>query len=163
MRVLGHMALIALVIGTAVSTAATERVTLGLVLTSALAWSFVPVLQLGTGLWLVRNAGPGRRMLALERYFDTHPAWSVFILGFHAVLLAWPPSRGYALLLAPLAIFPIVLTMFSLTRLCREVLGMTTGTATRAVLVHQAMTYVVVAVYAGWASAYLPRIIGLLS
>ncbi len=80
LRVLGYMALVALVIGTSVSAAATERVTLSLVLTSALAWSFVPLLQLGTGLWLVRSAGAGRRVAALERYFETHRPWSLFIL-----------------------------------------------------------------------------------
>jgi len=163
LRVVGYMALVALVIGTSVSAAATERVTPGLVLTSAVAWSFVPVLQLATGLWLVRRAGAGRRVIALERYFETHRAWSVFILVFHALLIAWPPARGYALLLAPFAVIPITITVFALTRLCREVLGMTSNNAWRAVSIHQAITYLLVAAYAGWASAYLPRIVGLLS
>ena len=157
------MALVALVIGTSVAAAATERVTLGLLLTSALAWSFVPVLQLGTGLWLVRRAGATRRVVALERYFETHRAWSVFLVGYHALLLGWPASRGYALFLAPLAIIPIIVTITSLTRMCREVLGMTASGARLAVAIHQALTYLLVLAYAGWASAYLPRVVGLLS
>lgn len=155
------MALVALVIGAAVSAAATERVTLSLVLTSALAWAFVPVIQLGTGCWLVRSAAPGRRVRALERYFATHPPWSMFILGFHAVLLGWPPARGYALFLLPLIAIPIALTVRALTSLCREVLGMPAGRARRAVAIHQGMTYAVFLAYAAWASAYVPRVVGL--
>jgi hypothetical protein len=157
------MALVALVIGLAVSAAATERVTLSLVLTSALAWAFVPVIQLGTGCWLVRTAAPGRRVAALERYFATHRPWSMSILGFHALMLGWAPARGYALLLLPLIAIPIAMTVRSLTNLCREFLGMPAGQARRAVAVHQGMTYAVVAAYAAWASAYLPRIVGLFS
>jgi hypothetical protein len=100
---------------------------------------------------------------AVERYFETHRPWSLFILSFHALLVGWPPSRGYALFLVPLAIVPIGLTMLSLMRMCREVLGMTARGATLAVAVHQAMTYVMVGIYAGWASAYLPRLVGLIS
>jgi hypothetical protein len=157
------MVLVALVIGASVSAAATERVTLSLILTSTLAWSFVPLLQLATGLWLVRSAGAGRRVRALERYFETHRPWSLFVLAFHALLLGWPPSRGYAPFLAPLAIIPAGVTMLSLMRMCREVLGMTPRRATLAVMVHQAMTYLLVGLYAGWASAYFPRIVGVLS
>lgn len=157
------MALVALVIGAAVSAAATERVTLSLVLTSALAWAVVPIIQLGTGLWLVHTGIPGRRVAALECYFATHRPWSLFILGFHALLLGWAPARGYALFLIPLAAIPIVMTVRALTRLCREVLGMPAVQARRAVGIHQAMTYAVLVAYAAWAGAYLPRIVGLFS
>lgn len=157
------MALVALIIGTSVSAAATERVTLAQVLTSAIAWAFVPMIQLATGLWLVRNAGPGRRVAALEHYFATHRPWSLFILFVHALLLGWPPARGYALFFIPLAAIPIAMTVVALTRVCRDVLGMTAAGARSAVGIHQAMTYLVVAAYATWASAYLPRIVGLFS
>ena len=157
------MALVALVIGAAVSAAATERVTLSLVLTSALAWAFVPVIQLVTGCWLVRTAAAGRRVAALEQYFATHRAWSLFILGFHVLMLGWAPARGYALFLLPLITIPVVMTVRALTRLCREVLGMSAGRARRAVAIHQGMTYSIFVTYAAWASAYVPRIVGLFS
>jgi hypothetical protein len=157
------MVLVAVVIGTAVAAAATERLTIDLAVASALAWAFVPVIQLVTGCWLVRGTVPGRRMTALERYFDTHRPWSLFILAFHGLLLAWPPARAYMLLLAPLAAIPIVLTALALTRMCRDVLGMAARDARRSVAIHQAMTYLVVLAYAAWASAYLPRLVGLLS
>ena len=156
------MALTALVIGTSVVAASTERVTLPLVLTSAVAWAFVPVIQLGTGIWLVRGAQPGRRIGALEAYFDTHQPWSLFILAFHAVMLAWPASRGFALMLAPTAIVPIAITVRRLTRMCRETLGVSPRAARRMVILHQLMTYVVVAAYVGWASAYVPRLVSLI-
>ena len=163
LRLLGHIALVALIIGTSVSAAATERVTISQVVTSAIAWAFVPVIQLATGLWLVRTAGAGRRVTALERYFATHRPWSLFILLVHAVLVSWTPARGYALFFIPLAAIPIAMTVVALKQVCRDVLGMTAAGARRAVAIHQAMTYLVVAVYAGWAGAYLPRLVGLFS
>lgn len=154
------MALTALVISTSVVAASTERVTFPLVITSAVAWAFVPLIQLGTGMWLVRGA-TGRRRDALEAYFETHRPWSLFILAFHASMLAWPAARGFALLLAPTAVVPIALTVLGLTRMCRETLGVSPGPARRMVMQHQLMTYFAVAVYAAWASAYLPRLVGL--
>jgi hypothetical protein len=53
--------------------------------------------------------------------------------------------------------------MVSLMKVCREVLGMTPRRARLAVVVHQVMTYLLVAGYAGWASAYLPRLVRVLS
>lgn len=156
------MGLVALVIGTSVAAAATERVTIPLVLSSSLGWAFVPVVQLLTGLVLVRGADRGRRVYALERYFDTHRAWSLWILGVHAVFLLVPASRGVALVLVPLALLPALLTVRALVRVCCDVLGMPATAARRAVALHQAVTYVIVLAYAAWASAYLPRIVGLL-
>ncbi|MBA3639487.1 MAG: hypothetical protein H0W53_09405 [Acidobacteria bacterium] len=161
MRLLGQMALVALVIGTSVAAASTERVTASLVLTSAIAWAFVPLIQLGTGLWLIRGAATGRRTHALEAYFDTHRPWSLFILAFHAAILVWPSSRGFALMFVPAAVVPIALTALALTRLCREVLGASAGAARRMVVMHQLMTCAVAGAYAAWASAYLPRLVGL--
>lgn len=161
MKVVGQMGLVALVIGTSVAAAATERVTIPLVLSSSLGWAFVPVIQLLTGLVLVRGAARGRRLHALERYFDTHRPWSLWILGVHAVFLLVPASRGLALGLVPFAILPALLTVRALVRVCREVLGMPATAARRAVALHQAITYVIVLAYAAWASAYLPRVVGL--
>jgi hypothetical protein len=136
-------------------------VTIPLVLTSALGWAFVPVIQLLTGLVLVRGVAPGRRVHALERYFDTHRAWSLWILCVHALLLLVPASRSVGLLFVPLAAVPAVLTMRALMGVCREVLGMPGAAARRAVALHQALTYSIVLAYAAWASAYLPRIVGI--
>lgn len=161
LRVLAQMALTALVIGTSVAAASTERVTASLVLTSSIAWAFVPLIQLATGLWFVRAASPGARGSALAAYFDTHRPWSLFILAFHAMILMWPASRGFTLMLAPAGVIPIGLTAVALVRLGKNVLGLSAGAARRNVAVHQAMTYVIVAAYAAWASAYLPRLMGL--
>lgn len=163
LRLAGYMALVALVIGTSVAAAATGRVTIPLVLTSTLAWAFVPVIQLLTGLVLVRGAAAGGRVRALERYFGTHRAWSLWILAVHAVFLVWPASRGFVLPLVATGILPAALTVRALGRVCREGLGMSAGAARRAVIVHQTMTLGLVVAYAVWASAYVPRLAGLLS
>ena len=86
---LGRMALIALLIGTSLSAAATERVDIWLVLSATLAWSFVPVLQLLTGLVLVQGTALDWRR-ALEAYFATHWPWSLWIVGVHAAFVAIP-------------------------------------------------------------------------
>ena len=161
MRLARQLALTALVIGTSVAVAATERVTVSLVLTSALAWAFVPLIQLLTGLWLVRGAQPERRVEALERYFDTHRPWSLWILGVHAMFLLWPPARGFVLIVIPSCLLPTALTVCALLRVCRGVLGMPASQARRSVMVHQGVTWLVILSYAVWASAYLPRLVGL--
>jgi hypothetical protein len=163
LRLFGQLLLVALVIGTSVSAAATERVTVRLVLTSTLAWAVVPVIQLLTGMWLVRAVVPSQRVRALETYFDTHWAWSLWILAVHALLLVWPASRGCALWLVPTGMVPAVFTIRALRSVCRTVVGMPAPAARRTVAVHQAATYAIVAIYASWASAYLPRLVGVLS
>ena len=163
MRLIGHMALVALIIGTSVAAAATERLTLPLVLGSAMAWSFIPVIQALTGLWLVRGAAPGQHVRALERYFETHRPWSLWILAAHAMFLWWPALREMALLVVPTGVLPAVLTIRALRMVCRDVIGMPPPAARRAVATHQAITYVIIAAYACWASAYLPRLVRVLS
>jgi hypothetical protein len=46
--------------------------------------------------------------------------------------------------------------------MCRETLDVSPGRARRMVMLHQLMTYLVVLAYAGWASAYVPRLVSLI-
>lgn len=163
MRLLGQILFVALVIGTSVTAAATERVTLSLVLSGMIGWGFVPLAQLGTGLWLTRQAAAGRRQQALEQYFDTHVAWSLWILAVHALFVVWPVSRRFALLLLSTGLLPGVLTARALLNLCRRELGMSERASRRAVAVHQGSTCLAAAAYVAWASAYVPRVVGLFS
>jgi len=164
-RVVARMALVALVIGTSVTVSATERVTLSLVLAGTIGWSFVPVLQVLTGILLVRRPGPGASVpgmtAALERYFATGWPWLLWILGLHGVLLMFPGTRSLGLLPVMTAVLPMIWTVRLLVALCRRDLAMGRAMAWRRVAVHQTLTYLLVLLYIALAVALWPRIVGI--
>lgn len=150
-----------MIVGTSVTITATEHVDAWLVLAGTAGWSFVPLVQLGTGVLLLRGAR-GRLGPALERYFATQWPWSLWILTAHAGLLAIPWLRGYSFGLAATTVVPIWLTARLLVDLCQQELGMSRREARRRVAGHQALTYAIVLVYVQLAIALWPRIVGLL-
>jgi hypothetical protein len=159
-KVFGRMALVALVIGTSVTVSATERVTLSLVLAGTIGWSFVPVLQLLTGLVLIGDSSRDRPK-ALDRYFATHWPWSLWILTVHAVILTTPLFRSVGFTLAITAGIPLIWTVRLLLGFCRSELGMDLRQARRRVGLHQAATYLLVLAYISFAVALWPRVVGL--
>ena len=160
--VLGHMVLIAGVVGVSVTVTATEHIDVWLVLSGVLGWSFVPLLQLGTGLVLVRGSREplGR---SLEQYFATHWPWSLTILGVHAALLLIPWFRGHAIWLAALTVFPIVITIRLLLAVCKGPLRLEPRLARRRVAEHQVLTLIVILLYVQVSTALWPRVVGVLS
>ena len=160
--VLARMALVAVIIGTSVTVSATERVTLSLVLAGAIGWSFVPVLQLLTGLLLIRGTGRGRRIHLLDRYFATGWAWNLWILAIHVTLLSWPAGRRLGtLVIGMAAVIPIVWTLKLLFDYCRRDLGLDGRGARLRVFQHQAVTYALVVAYVMFAVSLWPRVVGL--
>jgi hypothetical protein len=153
------MALTALVIGTAAAVLGTGRVTVPLLLSTTVVWAWVPVVQLFTGLLLVRGAG-GRRAEALAAYFATGVYWSVWILAFSAVMVLAPRPFSIFYMAVATVVAPIALTAQALARLRRERFGDTRAAAWRRVLAHQALTHAVLVLYIGWAIALWPRIAG---
>jgi polyferredoxin len=160
-RIAGSMLLIALIVGTSFAVAATERVTVGLVLAGVVGWSFVPGLQLLTALLLV-GATRRDRLAALERYFDTHWPWSLWILGASTVLLMVPATRTFGVWVAMTAAVPLIWTVGLLIGYCRDVLQMPAAQARRRVALHQIVTYAIMLAYLNAAVALWPRIVGLL-
>ena len=160
-RIASRILLIALVVGTSSAVAATERVTAALVLAGALGWSFVPGLQLLTGLLLV-GATRRDRLTALERYFDMHWPWSLWILGASMALLMLPVTRTFGVWIAMTAAVPLIWTVGLLIGYCRDVLQMPPAQARRRVALHQIATYAIMLAYINAAVALWPRIVGLL-
>lgn len=161
-RVAARMVLVAVVIGTSVTVSATERVTLTLVLAGALGWSFVPLLQLATGLILVRDAGPGRRLGLLDRYFALGWAWNLWVVVIHTVLLMWPAGRRLGVVAVGItAAVPIIWTLKLLFDYCRRDLGLGHQAALVRLFQHQAATYSLVVAYVIFAVSLWPRIVGL--
>lgn len=150
------MTLVALVIGVSLAAGSTERIDAGLVLSTSLAWSFVPVLQLLTGLVLTR--GSRDRIATLDAYFGTHAPWSLWILGVHALFLVVSPARDAALWLSVTAVLPAVLTARALIILCRSRLGLSTWEARRRVALHQFLSYALVLLYVDFAVALGARL-----
>ena len=155
-RVLGRMALISLVLGVSLSAASTERVDAGLVLATSLAWSFVPVLQLLTGLILIR--GSAGRAAALDAYFATHMPWSFWILGVHALFLLAGPARDIALWIALTAVVPAVWTAWLLVEMCRDRLGLSPRESRQRVILHEVLSYSLVLAYVHFAVALGARL-----
>jgi hypothetical protein len=155
-RIVGRMALLSVILGVSLSAAATERVDAGLVLSTSLAWSFVPVLQLLTGLVLTR--GTANRADALDAYFATHGPWSLWILGVHALYLLAGPARDAALWIALTAAVPAVWTARLLVRMCRERLGLSARESRARVLLHEAISYGLVLLYVQYSVALGARL-----
>ena len=155
-RLVGRMAFVALVIGTSLAVSSTERIDLSVVLSTTTTWTFVPLLQLATGLILVR--GVRGTTAALAAYFDTHVPWSMWIIVSHAVLLLAGPARDAALWMALTAVIPAFLTIRLLVVLCETQLGMSRRLALRRVAVHQTVSYALVLLYVAIAVALWPRL-----
>lgn len=157
MSLIGRMMLVALVVGTSVTVSATERVTLSLVAGGVLGWSFVPLLQLFTGVLLVRRLDPE----LLDRYFATHWPWSIWIVAAHTMLLLVPGSRGYGIYVSLTIVVPMLWTIWLLFAFCRENLRLDVRQCRRRIALHQGLTYVILLVYVSFAVALWPRIVGL--
>lgn len=155
-RIVGRMALLSVILGVSFSAAATERVDAGLVVSTSLAWSFVPVVQLLTGLVLTR--GSAKRFTALDAYFATHRPWSLWILGIHALFLLAGPARSAALWLALTAVVPAVWTARLLVTMCRDRLGLSARESRRRVAIHEVLSCGLILLYVWFAAALGARL-----
>ena len=158
-NIVGHMALTALVIGTVAAVLGTGRVTVPLVASTTVMWSWVPVVQLVTGYFFVGRVP--RRGEALIQYFETGVYWAAWLLLFAIALLLSPNPFAILDYAIATAVVPVVLTARALMRLRRQRFGERPSVAWRHVLVHQAMTHAVVAGYFAWAVALWPRVLAL--
>ena len=157
--VLGYMGLTALVVGTVSAVLGTGRVTLPLILSTTLMWSWVPVVQLLTGYLFIGRVP--RRSEALAQYFETGKYWLVWMLVFAAAVLLAPRPFAILFYVVATSVVPLVLTARALARVRRQRFGERASVAWRRVLVHQAVTHGIVVGYFAWAVALWPRLIAL--
>lgn len=157
-KLAGQLTLIALVIGTSLSAASTERADATLVLWTMLGWSVVPALQLLTGCVLVAARRRLGLAAALECYFGTHVAWSLWILGVHALFVVLAPARDAALWVAVSAVIPAGLTARRLFVVCRDQLAMPATVAMRQLALHQSISYGLLLAYIDFAVALRARV-----
>ena len=161
MHYLSRMALVTLVFATTMSVAATGRLTLGLLMSTFICFSFAPLVQLATGLLMLRGSRVNRRA-GLRGYFATHRPWSLWMLLMAGIVIVLPNPGAFTYILALTAVVPAALTIRGLLRFAREVLGDSSRTAWWRVGRHQAATVLVLAVYLDLSVALWPRILAVL-
>lgn len=157
MHLLSRMALIALVIGASTAVVGTGRLSPSLVVSGTLLGSVVPVLQVLSGLLLIRRAD----WRTLDGYFSTHRSWSMWLLTFAVAVLLLPDPGGAVVYLAATAAVPMILTAKALAAFCRDSLGLGRTAARRRVALHQVVTYAAVLAYTDFAVALMPRILAM--
>jgi hypothetical protein len=115
--------IVALVIGTAVPIMAVQRISLGLLVSSAVSFSFVVVIQMAVGAAIITTAGSRRVSLpwALDLWFAGHVPYSLWLLAV-AAAFATMPAASLDLLIV-LAIVPAIWTAVIVAAFCRRVLG----------------------------------------
>ena len=137
LRVLARLALVALTFAVIVPIMATHAITIRLVLISAAAWCFIPVIQAAMALAIIGPAR-GRRVdlaRAFELWFAGHLPYTAWIL-----LLPIFVRLGYMLrfdLLLVTFVAAISWASFVETAYCRAVLGSSASDARWSVAVHQ--------------------------
>jgi hypothetical protein len=154
-------ALVTLVLGTGSSFSSTGHLTLGLLLTGFVCWSFVPILQIATAAAIMRSPSSsalsfGRR---LDLWFMGHAPWSLWIFAATfamGTVPTWPHAEWP---LIATALVPIAWTSVIAAAFCRVVLGDSRNTAIARTALHQAITWTIMSLYIGWAVALWPRIV----
>jgi hypothetical protein len=158
-RALERPAMVALIIGTAVTLSSARSVPLGLVVTGVVCWSFVPLVQALIGLAVIGRAG-GRPMSVprcLELLFAGHLPWSLWTLVMVGLLTFTPlpigvVAQGLSLLI------PAVWTTVIVFAFCRTALGCSPARAKALTAAHQTMTWTVFFAYVSLVTGIWPRI-----
>lgn len=142
--------LVAFVIGLALAVSSAGRPTLRLVLDCAVAWSFIPALQVGSVALVAVALGRGALWKrAVELHFLAHLPWSVWILGIATLAVCLPPERDeqvWSSMLVTAAI-PFLWSRILSWHLFRRGLGMGAPAALLAVVLHLVLVCGAIAVF----------------
>ena len=157
-RALTVPVLLVLMIGLLNSTAAVGHVAGLLVLDQIVSWSFVPALQLLTGMALIASAKT--RLVtfprAVELLFAAHGPWSLWLVAVTLLQTIYPDP--YVVVGSGVA--PLAASAFMLAAFAREVLGLSVRQARLRVMAHQAVTILLIAIYIELATRLSVRILG---
>jgi hypothetical protein len=151
-HLLQRLGAILLVIGIAVPLMAVQRITIGLVATAALSWSFVLAIQMAVGV-LVIASGPARRLgmpAALNLWFAAHLPYTLWMLAISGLMAA--SRHASAELLIASAIVPAAWTFVLVSAFCRVVLQVSRAGAHARAGVHQLLIWAIALSYVAWAA-----------
>jgi hypothetical protein len=151
-RLFRRPAMVLLVIGTLVPIMAVQRVTLGLMATAALSWSFVLAIQMLVGAGVIASV-PARRvgvLRGLDLWFAGHLPYSLWML----IAFAWMGSSipGPLRLLALSAVVPAAWTTIIVSAFCRTVLGTTPSGARCRAAAHFVTVWAIGLTYVAWSA-----------
>jgi hypothetical protein len=162
LRALERPALVALIIGTAVTISSARSVPLGLVLMGVICWSFVPLVQWLIGAMMIGQAR-GRPLSVprcLELLFIGHLPWSLWtlvIIGLYTFThVPLPLAVEVLSLMIPGAWTTVIVFAF-----CRTALGCTPSRAKLLTAAHQTMIWTVFFTYVFLVSGFWARILRL--
>ena len=160
----GRPALVALLLGAGCGFGATGQLTLGLLASGFLCWSFVPLLQVATAAAIMRP--PALRRLPFQRRMDLwfmgHAPWSLWILAATFAMGLAPATVRIEWPIIASAAIPIAWTSVIAAAFCRVVLGDSRNVAIARTALHQAVTWTIAVVYIAYAVALWPRVVAFL-
>jgi len=162
LRALERPALVAVIIGTAVTISSARRASLGLVLMGIVCWSFVVAVQWLIGLAVIRRAR-GRPMSVprcVELLFLGHLPWTMWTLVMVGLYTFTPLPIGQAAQGLSL-VTPAIWTTIIVWAFCRTALGCTPARARVLTLAHQAMTWTAFSIYVFLVSGIWARFLAL--
>src|SRR5688500_2062675 len=161
-RAIERAALVAVIIGGAVTMSSARRVPLGLLLMGILCWSFVPLIQWLIGLAVIGRAR-GRPMSVprcLELLFLGHLPWSLWALVMTSLYTFTRLRIGLPVQVISLLI-PAVWTTIIVSAFCRTALGCAPPRAHVLTAAHQAMTWTAFFTYVLLTSGLWARLLAL--
>lgn len=151
-RTLRRPAVVLLVMAVVVPIMATQRVTIGLVLTAALSWSFVVAIQLLVGAAVIASA-PARRIdfpRALDLWFGGHLPYSLWLL-LAAAAMGSARADSMALFIAS-ALIPSLWTTVIVAAFCETVLRTSRAGARWRATAHFLVAWAIGLSYVAWAA-----------
>jgi hypothetical protein len=160
LRALERPALVAVIIGTAVTLSSARRVPLGLVLVGIVCWAFVPLVQWLIGLVVIGRARnrPMSVPRCLELLFAAHLPWSLWTLVIVGLFTFTPVPMALTAQVISLLV-PAAWTTIMVSAFCRTALGCTPTRARMLTAAHQAMTWTAFFAYVFFVSGFWPRIL----
>jgi hypothetical protein len=144
--------MVVLVVAVMVPIMAVQRVTLGLVATAALSWSFVVVLQSIVGLAIIGSA-PARTIAllpALDLWFAGHVPYSLWMLAAFGLTAMMTSANVSVVILS--AVVPAIWTAIVVAAFCRTVLGTTARGARWRAAAHFVSIWAITSSYIAWAA-----------
>lgn len=158
--IVAYVLFVSLLVGCAASVASTNRITLSLALVLSVSGMFVPVTQVLVAFVIVASARAPRigGMRAVALLLRGHAPWSLFLIGASGIVALGGYPAYKVMTFA--AIVPLLLTLRIVYAFSREVLDDGARGAVVRTLAHQALTWLMAAVYLEKAVGLLPRIQG---
>jgi hypothetical protein len=154
-------ALVALVLGAATAVSSTGHLTIRLLISGIVCWSFVPLLQMAIAAAIMRSAASQSIALPrrLDLWFMGHAPWSLWIVAAMSTMAAAPIAAHVEWAIMASAVVPIVWTSIIGAAFCRVVLGDPPLVASARTALHQAITWTIALLYIAWAVALWPRLV----